>query len=57
MPMVQPATPLALGLVGKVAHCRKNTIGTSNRAKLRLAHRATRSERRLAQKTPARIAQ
>src|SRR5262249_56621639 len=46
-PMVKPATPLALGLVGNVAHWRKNTIGMSTNATARLATRATRSTRRL----------
>ena len=56
-PTVKPATPLALGLVGNVAHCRKNTIGMSTNATARLATRATRSTRRLSTYTATVIVQ
>jgi hypothetical protein len=54
---VKPATPLALGLVGNVDHCRRNTNGVSTSAMARQESGARRAKRRLAQNTAAVIAQ
>jgi hypothetical protein len=54
---VKPATPLALGLVGKVDHCSRNTSGVSTSAMTSPLESATRSERRLARNADAATAQ
>jgi hypothetical protein len=48
---------IALGLVGNVAHWRKNTIGTSTSATASVVNGATRGSRRLAQNTPVAMSQ